>query len=61
MYELLAGQVFPYFTKGGAALMNSYLWARERREGFSQRFDAGIAKAKNDYAAENTGLPQQRP
>jgi limonene 1,2-monooxygenase len=41
--------------------MNSYLWTRERKEGFSQRFHAGIAKAKNDYAAENTGLPQQHP
>jgi limonene 1,2-monooxygenase len=61
MYELLADKVFPRFTQGGSALMNSFLWTRERKEGFSQRFHAGIAKAKNDYAAENTALPQQHP
>jgi limonene 1,2-monooxygenase len=53
MYELLAGKVFPHFTEGSSALMNSYLWTKERKEGFRQRFDAGIAKAKSDYAAQN--------
>ena len=53
MYQLLADKVFPHFTEGGSALMNSYLWNKERKEGFRQRFDAGIAKAKSDYAAQN--------
>jgi limonene 1,2-monooxygenase len=53
MYRLLADKVFPYFTEGSSALMRSYLWTKERKEGFSQRFDAGIAKAKSDYAANN--------
>jgi limonene 1,2-monooxygenase len=53
MYELVADKVFPSFTEGSSALMNSYLWTKERKEGFSQRFDAGIAKAKNDYVIQN--------
>jgi hypothetical protein len=53
MNEVLADKVVPYFTEGSSALMNSYLWTKEREEGFRQRFDAGIAKAKSDYAAQN--------
>ena len=58
MYELLADRIFPHFTEGSAALMNSYLWTKARKEGFSQRFDAGIAKAKSDYAGQNAALRQ---
>ncbi|WP_040829891.1 LLM class flavin-dependent oxidoreductase [Nocardia jiangxiensis] len=53
MYELVADKVFPAFTDGSSALMNSYLWTKERRDGFRQRFDAGIEKAKSDYVAQN--------
>jgi limonene 1,2-monooxygenase len=60
MYELLADQVFPHFTHGSRALMNSYLWTKERKEGFRQRFDAGIAKAKSDYATQNA-TPTRMP
>jgi limonene 1,2-monooxygenase len=38
--------------------MNSYLWTKERKEGISQRFDAGVAKATSDYAAQNAALTQ---
>jgi limonene 1,2-monooxygenase len=48
----------PHFTEGSSALMNSYLWTRERKEGFSQRFNAGIVKATSDYAAQNA-VPTQ--
>jgi limonene 1,2-monooxygenase len=53
MYELIADEVFPPFKAGSDALMKSYLWTKERKEGFSERFDAGIAKAKVDYAAQH--------
>ncbi len=32
--------------------MKSYLWTKERKDGFSERFHAGIAKAKDDYATQ---------
>jgi limonene 1,2-monooxygenase len=51
MFQLLADKVFPSFTAGSSALMRSYLWTKERKEGFSQRFADGIARAKSDYAA----------
>jgi limonene 1,2-monooxygenase len=54
MYELLADQVFPSFKAGSEAGMNSYLWTKERKDGFSERFHAGIAKAKDDYASQQS-------
>jgi limonene 1,2-monooxygenase len=51
MFRLLADEVFPHFTEGSSALTRSFEWTKARKEGFRQRFDAGIAKAKSDYAA----------
>jgi hypothetical protein len=52
MYELFARQVMPSFTRATDSLMAAYLRTKERKEGLTQRFAAGIAKAKDDYVAE---------
>ncbi len=54
MYRLFARQVMPAFSNVLESLAASYQWSKERKEGFSQRFDAGIAKAVSDYAAQTT-------
>jgi limonene 1,2-monooxygenase len=54
MYELIASEVIPQFAGRSDAQRNSLEWTRQRKEGFSQRFDAGITKAKADYAAETS-------
>jgi limonene 1,2-monooxygenase len=56
MFRLLADEVFPHFTEGSSALMRSFEWTKARKEGLSQRFDAGIAKAKSDYAAGDVAV-----
>lgn len=58
MYELVADRIFAEFKETSAAPMRSYLWTQQRKEDFSHRFDAGIAKAKNDYAAQGGASPR---
>jgi len=60
MFEIVADKVFPQFNGRSAPLLRSYEWTRRRKEVFSNRFDAGIAKAKTDYAAQrDTAAPQR--
>lgn len=55
MYELLADEVMPRFTGATESLDRSYAWTKERKDGFSERFHAGIRKATADYAAGRDG------
>jgi limonene 1,2-monooxygenase len=55
MFEIVADQVFPRFNGTCDAPMRSYLWTKQRKEDFSSRFDAGVAKAKADYASQVGG------
>lgn len=53
MYEVIAREVMPVFQGSCESLERSYRWTQERKEGFSDRFHAGIDKAKADYARQN--------
>jgi limonene 1,2-monooxygenase len=55
MFEIVADQVFPRFNGADEAPTRSYLWTKQRKEDFSNRFDAGIAKAKADYRSQDGG------
>jgi limonene 1,2-monooxygenase len=52
MCELFAREVMPQFTGHTIAPLGSFLWTKERKEGLSDRFFAGINKAKADYEHE---------
>ncbi|MEV5651114.1 LLM class flavin-dependent oxidoreductase [Nocardia sp. NPDC052254] len=49
MYRLLVRDVFPRFTGVCEPLLESYRWTQARKEGFGQRFAAGISNATKDY------------
>ncbi|MEU7811380.1 LLM class flavin-dependent oxidoreductase [Pseudonocardia sp. NPDC049154] len=54
-YELFADEIMPRFTGTTESLNRSYAWTAERKDGFSERFHAGIRKAQADYAAGRSG------
>lgn len=49
MYELLTRDVMPRFNGACDALLKSYQWTQERKEGLSERFHTGISQAQKDY------------
>jgi limonene 1,2-monooxygenase len=54
MYEIIAREVIPRFTGTTDALTRSYEWTKIRKDGFSERFHAGINKAKDDYTKQTS-------